>query len=437
MLIVLVLACRGVETGAPMQAAYRLITEEVWGGGDIVLVSANFPTHDIPIRLILAGDTVPEHSRRADTVVFRAPAMSGTYRFDILPFMRPAADSKDEVRVYGYSDYAEGPTIVGYVLQVPDVSPVPRVLVRSPNALLLVDLRYMSAVEILSREVLESNWGNCWTYQFGPGRSYRSNFTSLCGGIWQVLPEMRYEGPGAAGLSTMQLAPERFVIWEGNFVRFRAPNSGGTPNVYGNEFVFDFRLSADRTRVTWTGMGVSVAEPDDPTLHGCPVFDDVGNVQYIVPAGGGRIYLCSAVFSPSGDTAFVSWQGQDSGPHLYALSAAAGEFLDSVPLPSRDSYGGRVAVDPHHPWLFFAAQKSALVGRTVVRSLELVAVDRRTMEVAGVMTTAAPQLLPAVELTLIAGGDAVYIVPVDFWDDGRSWERTMGRYRFDVLPLVD
>jgi len=304
-LIVLVLACGGVETGAPIDAAYRLLTEEVWGGGDIVLVSPAIPTVRTPISLVLAGDTVPERSRRADTVVFRAPSSWGSYRLEVLPSLTPAADSKDRVRVYGFSDYAEGPTIVGYVLQVPEVSPVPRVLVRSPDALLLVDLRDMSAADLLSREYLESGWGDCWDYQFGPGRSYRSNFTSLCGGIWQVLPDVRYEGRGAGGLLTMEIAP------------------------------------------------------------------------------------------------------------------------------------GRFAVDPFHPWLFFAAKESAVDGRTVEYSLKLVVVDRRTMTVAGVMTTPAPQLLPAVELTLVVGAEAVYLVPVDFWDDGQSWERTMGRYRFDVLPVVD
>jgi hypothetical protein len=202
-------------------------------------------------------------------------------------------------------------------------------------------------------------------------------------------------------------------------------------HLFGENTVFEFRLSPDGTRMTWNGGRLRDAEIG---AIGCPVFDGSGQLLYSIPTDGGKIDWCYTAFSPDGDTLFVAWRDRtpsERGSRFRAVAGQDGALLDTIALKPfvdtdehhRVSY---IAADPSRSWLYI----SVYVSRS---SLKLIVVDRRDLAVVGVATVPTTAPLPDYqpdELVLVVAEEAVYLIPVSAWRE----ETPMIRYRFDVLP---
>jgi hypothetical protein len=425
------LACNDVEPAPQIEPFYRLLTEEVWGGGDIVLVSPAVPTVHEPIRAVIGEDTVSATYRRGDTVVFRAPSLSGTYGVQLLPPIVPAPGSTDAVRVYGFTDYAEGPMVSGWLLPMPTNSPVPQVLAYGPDALLLVDLRWPTAHRLVEYSALglTIHPQRC---HGGPGLSYRQGFAVICSALWQLMPQVQADsrtlvfGPG--NHNVVEIDRECEAAAHGG-LRFSCLTPGG--RVYrsyqeGDPWISAWRLSPSGQLVTFDGQY--------PT--GCPVYDRTGDRLYAVGPALDWVF-CSMAFSPSGDTLFAAWSDGGYPWHLHTVNAANGALLATLDFPE-SVWVDRVVADPVRPWLYVSTRYGAWASwdNAVPR---LFVLDRRTMEVVGTVSAPERDRRPLQdEVIVVVGTEAVYLAPHWGWPGSyENWEYRLGRWRFEVLPLED
>ena len=328
------------------QPGYHLVTEEIWSGGDLMLVSPSFQGMIATVRAVIDGDTFPTVYRHADTVVFRPTiARSGTYSITVVPTVLPEADSPDQVTIRGFHSCYAGPSITGFVLPWPRGSAEPTFVADGAESAVIVNARTGTARAAVPDSQYFPGRGH------GPGFSYDPSAVVLmdtrvtpdvrnttCEWRLTPTPEVR-ECIGVTSTYSIALAgPNKWVdarhhltwrYWDPDSTAFQLEEPDGLALSPRGDFVIVSGAHADGQLV--------IPVSDEPAFR----------IPVLVSAEA------PAAFSPDGDTVYMAgWTEFGHGTaHLVALDLARPtEPLAQVVLGEWDPLD--VAVDPLAPFLY-------------------------------------------------------------------------------------
>ncbi len=293
-----VMACGEVPFAQDPLPGYTLLTEEVWSGGEIVLVSPRFQQMHDSIRLVIADDTLPEAHRAGDTVKFRADSiLSGTYPIAVVPFVPPTLESLAEVAVRGFQACYPGPLMSGFALPWPRGSVEPTFVADGAESAIIANARTGLGRSAVPEEQHRPGWG------MGPGPAYDPSSVVLSGTratpdapdsscVWQLHPTPeRGECIGRnAGYNIALVGPGKWVIATHHF----------TERTWTDDSLY-FLEEPNAIALSPRGDFLVVSGASDDGQLVFPVADEPA---LHIPA----LYRAEApaVFSPDGDTVYMA-----------------------------------------------------------------------------------------------------------------------------------
>jgi hypothetical protein len=353
-----------VELGIP-----RLVTNEVWAGGDILVQS------QVPLTsYLLVSGTDTSHLRQIDSTTWAgmASSSSGTVSVIVIdPEGRPVLH--ENVTIRGFLDVRPGPLVAGYPLPLSPQQGSPVVILNGESSLVRVDLR----------SGLISSWPSsihdpdCMR---GPGPTptegvYVTAHRSPSGGctwsLWRLEPSIQkladsipINGSRLAGMFTTN----RFLVSPGQHVMCLQSLAPATQSCRSYEEMNGMRFSprGDRSFVYY---GYSAS-------NHVPVYDtQTGDTAYTIAdadaSEGGS-------FTNGGDTLYLAVVG--SAARLLILNSLTGaRYADlHIAATPREATPEDVLVDPQLPYAY------VLVWRNFSDPVILV-YDRRSSALVGQM----------------------------------------------------
>lgn len=186
-----VIGCGEQPTDANGETQVRLLTERVWGNGEITLWSPAFPYHVGPPKITLGSDTIVSHRRLGDTAAFRAPGISETRDVRLLGL---GVDSVvGSVSIYGFGGGHTGPPLWDErILPWPLNDPQGTFLATDPHELMLIDPASGSVVTRYPPSVHDPSIVHEWMCPTIPGPSYDPKAVTTCTStgihLWRLTP---------------------------------------------------------------------------------------------------------------------------------------------------------------------------------------------------------------------------------------------------------
>jgi len=346
----LLAGCGEAPSGQGAPRGYYLVTEEIWSGAELVLLSPDFQGLRETVRIVVDGDTFPSVYRHADTVVFRPTTLrSGTYDLAVLPAMPPAENSRDQVTIRGFGACYEGPPMSGYPLAWPDRDLLSTFLADGTESAIIVDAAAGQSRPAVPPAAHRPGVGT------GPGWAYEAFSVVLTG--------TEFEVPGAVLDSTClwRLEPNaQRGECRPEYSRYRLALVGP------GKWVFATHHYTSRTYGDWATREQELESPDGLTVS--PRGDYVvvsgshDDGQLLVPVADSMPIVripflwkseAPAAFTPDGDTVFMAGfqEHRDTVMTLVVFQVDRPTELAAA-LDLDVAFVGDLAVDPVAPYLY-------------------------------------------------------------------------------------